>query len=103
MGHNKLAELEDAALVAHLEQAHRDLVRAQFALAASRLENTASLKGMRAAIARAETEIRRREIGASLPKNTLRAKFRGSFVPNDAAEEAAAGGFLADVVDAAAD
>lgn len=94
-----LVDIDDAGLVQQLEQQHRDLVRAQFALAAGRLENTAALKGIRAQVARLETEIRRREIAAGLPKNSLRSRHRGSFVATDAAEAASGGGFLADVVD----
>lgn len=97
------ADIDDVGLVHQLEQGHRDLVRAQFSLAAGRLENTASLKGIRAGIARLETELRRREIAGGMAKNTLRARHRSSFVANDAVDQAAAGSFLADVVDTASE
>jgi hypothetical protein len=68
-----------------------------------RLENTSSLSGMRDVVARIETELRRREIAAGLPKNALRAKHRVAVKGAGVVAEGASKGFLANVFDSAAE
>lgn len=103
MAREDILALDDAALVARLEQQHHDLVRAQFAHSMGRLENTSSLGGMRDLVARIETELRRREIAAGLPKNALRSKHRVSVRGTGAAAEGSSKGFLAGVFDSASE
>ena len=68
---SEVATLDDAGLVRSLREQQRALVRSRFALSMNRLENTASLSVIRKGIARLQTEIRRRELAAGLPKDEL--------------------------------
>jgi len=91
--------LEDQALVAKLEELRHSLVKGRFALAMNRLENTASLRVVRQDIARAEGELRRRELAAGLGKGSLKSSHRTKGIRGGASVEAAAGGFLAGMLD----
>jgi large subunit ribosomal protein L29 len=96
--------LSDEALVHHELQLERDLVRKNFAHATNQLEDTASVKKVRRAIARIRTEQRSRELANGLGKDALRNAHRASFKPDAAAAaaaptEQAAGGFLAGIAD----
>jgi ribosomal protein L29 len=101
MAQEDFAALDDATLVAKLEQQHHDLVRAQFAHSMGRLENTSKLGGMRDNVARIETELRRREIASGLAKNSLRGKHRAGVRGTGVASEESSKGFLAGVFDTA--
>jgi ribosomal protein L29 len=70
---NAFTSLETAALVGQLGQLETDLTKGQFQLASRKLENTASLRKIRADIARIKTELRRREIAEGLSKATYEA------------------------------
>ena len=95
--------LSDEALVHHELQLERDLVRRNFAHATNQLENTASVKKFRRAIARARTEQRSRELANGLSKDSLRNTHRNTFKPDaagtPASGEQAAGGFLSGIAD----
>jgi large subunit ribosomal protein L29 len=99
MSATNFATLDDAALVAELSAKQVTLTRTQFAHAANKLENTSSLGRMRTEIARIKTEIRRREIAAGLPKNSLESTHRVTGVAAASASSAASGGFLGGLVD----
>ncbi len=100
MSTTDLSTLTDEQLV-HLELAHkRELAVHQLRHATGKLENNSLLAKTRKSIARAQTEIRRREIASGLVKGGLRTAHVGSFVP--AAVPAAAetgGGFLKNMLD----
>lgn len=95
-----LSSFDDAGLVRELAAKQYALVKARFSHSQNRLENTASIGGIRRDIARIQTEIRRRELAEGLPKRALEARH-----PVDPAEvrttagSAAGGGFLQGVVD----
>ncbi len=95
--------LSDEALVHHELQLERDLVRKNFAHATNQLDDTASVKKVRRAIARTRTEQRSRELAGGMVKDALRNQFRTSFKADTAAAaaptEEAAGGFLAGIAD----
>jgi large subunit ribosomal protein L29 len=100
MAGNAVHEMDDAALVRDLVQKQQALVRARFQKSAARLENTASLGDLRKGIARLRTEIRRRELAQGLAKDALLG--RNAVDPRTLEKGeagAAAGGFLAGVVD----
>jgi large subunit ribosomal protein L29 len=101
MAKESFADLDDAGVVAKLAERQYELVRARFALSMGRLEDTASLSGIRKGIARVKTELRRREIAAGLATDDLvRTHKLHAWRPDAAAEEAApAGGLLSGVVD----
>lgn len=99
MSQQTVSESDDKGLVQQLVDKEHALVRARFANSMGRLENTATLKGIRKDIARIRTEIRRREIAQGLAKNALLG-LRGTVtVSATTASEAASGGFLQGVVD----
>ena len=95
-----LAALSDEQLV-HKEMAlERTMLGHQFRHRVGRLENTSLLAKVRKDIARAHTEIRRREILAGLPKDALHAAHRGSFVATAPTAGGEAGGaFLEKMLD----
>jgi ribosomal protein L29 len=66
-----LQQLDDAALVRDLVTKQHALVRARFQKGAGKLDNTASIGVLRRGIARARTEIRRRERAQGLAKDSL--------------------------------
>jgi len=96
-----VAGLDDATLVRSLFEQQRALVRSRFAHSMNRLENTASLGVVRRDIARIQTEIRRRELAAGLPKDELLRKNPVDVRSVEAGESKgkSEGGLLAGVVD----
>lgn len=101
MAATAFAEIDDAGLVRQLAVQERELLRAQFKLSMSQLENTASLRNIRRDIARIRTEIRRRELAEGLDKDAL---LRAHPVDQRelgtaGGEGSAEGGFLSGVVD----
>ncbi len=101
---SNFSEVDDAGLVFELSKARHALVTARFQLSMNRLDDTSTVSGLRKNIARIQTELRRREMGAGLPKSTLErrhavdaASVRGG------GEEVSSGGFLKGVVDRIAD
>lgn len=104
MADESILDLDDAGLVRELAVKQRALVEARFALSMNRLENTASIGGIRKAIARVRTEIRRREVAAGLSRDALVSQHRVD--PRSLVGEAGGakkGAFLSDVVDKLAD
>jgi len=97
----QFAQLDDASLVKELAISQRKLVEARFALAMDRLENTASVRAIRKSIAQINTEIRRREMAANLPKQALVAKHPvdASLLKGESTSAGAADTFLDDTVD----
>lgn len=93
-----LNELEDQALVQKLVEQEHALVRARFRNSMGRLENTASMKGLRKDIARIRTELRQREVAKGLPKNAL-LNLRSKITITKAESSSDQGGFLQGVVD----
>lgn len=89
----------DQALVEVLVQKEHALVRARFQNSLNRLENTASLRGLRRDIARVRTELRAREVRQGLPKNSLLALRRQVVVDRSNESATSAGGFLDSLVD----
>lgn len=92
------AEIDDKALVQKLVEQEHALVRARFQNSMGRLENTASLKGLRKDIARIRTELRQREAAQGLPKNAL-LNLRSKITITKTASSSEQGGFLQGVVD----
>lgn len=95
-------DLSDEQVVHQALTTERELVTKRFQHKLNRLENHAQLGDLRRAIARLQTEARRREIAQSLPKGSLFARHRGSFVATNATSGAAPaekGGFLSGIVD----
>jgi ribosomal protein L29 len=96
------ADLSDEDLVHRVLQVERDLVSARFEHSMNQLANTASLRDMRAEIARLRTEARRRERDGGLGKNALLARHRGTFAAPGRAAPAGPvekGRFLSGIVD----
>ena len=96
-----LKAMSDEALVHHELQLQRDLVRKNFAHATNQLDDTASVRKVRRAIARARTEQRSREVAGGLGKDSLRSQHRSTFKA-DAAGAASGGdngGFLSGIAD----
>ncbi len=60
-----IAELNDAELVDHLDEAKKELFNLRFRLATGELDNTARMSQARKSIARINTELRNREIAAA--------------------------------------
>lgn len=69
-----IQQLDDAALVRELVTKQHELVRARFQKGAGKLENTASIGVLRRGIARARTELRKRELAQGLAKDSLLAQ-----------------------------
>ena len=100
MGMADFLALEDAALVRELVVKQHALVEARFAHSMNRLDNTASLRGIRKDIARIKMEIGRRETAAGLKKDDLVRTHRVDPTSLNKGEDAGStGGFLAGVVD----
>ena len=103
MAATNLSEMTDEQLVHHELSLERELITATFQLRVGELENTADLGRLRKEIARSRTAQRDRELDRdnpknSLPKNTLRNRYRSSFTPGatsaGATEASESGGFL---------
>lgn len=84
-----LKTLSDESLVHHELSLERDLVRALFAHRSNALSDSSRLGKLRKGIARARTEQRVRELAGGLSKDSLRNRFRGSFVAGSVGGEAA--------------
>jgi ribosomal protein L29 len=95
-----LSALSDEQLVHTELNAQRELAAHQLRHVTGKLENNSLLGKARKAIARAQTEIRRRELAAGLENGALRSQHLGSFKPMalGAAQEAGSG-FLKNVLD----
>jgi large subunit ribosomal protein L29 len=96
------ASLKDADLVLELHKKQHELVRARFALSLGRLEDSASVGGIRKDIARIKTELRRRELDAGLNRDELLRRHRpetSSVAASAGSDEGAGGGLLSGVVD----
>lgn len=98
-----LSTLTDEQLVHRELDLERTLLAHQLRHNTGRLENTSQLAKTRKSIARAQTEVRRRELGAGLVNGALRSKHLGSFTPSTTGSDAGAGtGFLNQMLDGAA-
>jgi ribosomal protein L29 len=96
----KLSELSDEQLVHSELNSQRELAAHQLRHATGKLENNSLLGKTRRAIARAQGEIRRREIAAELANGSLRAKHLGSYRPAAIGAAPEAGGsFLKNMLD----
>ena len=84
-----LKAFSDEALVHHELGLERDLVRALFAHRSNALNDISRLGKLRKGIARARTEQRVRELAAGMSKDSLRNRFRGTFVAAGAVSDAA--------------
>ncbi len=95
-----LSELSDEQLVHSEMNAQRELAAHQLRHATGKLENNSLLGKTRRAIARAQGEIRRREIAAKLVNGALRTKHLGSYKPAALGSAPEAGGsFLKNMLD----
>lgn len=94
----KLGSLTDEQLVEKLESFRVELLRGQFALSMGRLQNTAGLRTLRVRVARAQTEIRRRELERGASLGTLE-RAHGGGARAGGGVSSPTGGFLAGVVD----
>ena len=93
-----LKNLTDEQLVERLDSVRVELLRGQFALSMGRLQNTAGLRTLRVRVARAQTEIRRRELERGATLGTLERAHGGAARAGGGASSPS-GGFLAGVVD----
>jgi len=96
----QLNALADAALV-HQEMTWQDLLMSSLLRhRLGKLVNTSVLKQLRRDIARAQTLLTVRETSAGLPKASLKASHRSSWVrPSPSTEETAGTGFLKSLLD----
>ena len=95
-----LSALSDEQLVHNELNAQRELAAHQLRHVTGKLENNSLLGKARKAIARAQTELRRRELAAGLVNGELRSRHLGSFKPAAlGAVREAGGGFLKNVLD----
>ncbi len=95
-----LSELSDEQLVHSELNSQRELTAHQLRHATGKLENNSLLGKTRRAIARAQGEIRRREIAAKLANGSLRAAHLGSYKPAALGSAPEAGGsFLKNMLD----
>ena len=92
MKYADVQSLSDEALVHKELSLERTLVQHQFRHRLGQLENTSVLKATRRDIARAQTEVARRELLAGVDKGSLRAKHAGTFTPEVAAAPTESGG-----------
>lgn len=97
MSSKELRAMSDKELVHHELQTERDLAVASLKLRGSTLENTASVRQMRRAVARARTIQREREREQGLAKDHLLHLHRQDFKPGEGGGEQAEGGFLSGV------
>jgi large subunit ribosomal protein L29 len=96
----QLTEMSDADLVGKVVELEREIVTARFAHSMGKLENTASLKVVRRAVARLQTEARRREIAAGSSKGSLLAGASAASGAGESANGASSSdGFLKGIVD----
>ena len=96
----QLTEITDADLVGKVVALEREIVTARFAHSMGKLKNTASLKVARRAIARLQTEARRREIAAGSAKGSLLAGASAASGASEKSNEASSSdGFLKGIVD----
>lgn len=91
-----LLGLSDEVLVHEELRLERQLVIAAMAASVGKVADTSALKQLRRCIARCRTEERSREIAAGLLKDSLRGRFRSSFVAVRS-EASETGSFLVDV------
>ncbi len=92
--------MTDEELVHRCLELDRELVARRFLLHTGQLEDTASLRRLRKDLARAKTELRRRELDQGLPKDSLHRRYARTWKPADReAEGGGAGGFLSRFVD----
>jgi ribosomal protein L29 len=97
-----LSALTDEQLVHTELNAQRDLAAQQLRHVTGKLENNSLLGKARRAIARAQTEIRRRELAAGDVNGALRTRHLGSYKPQVLGAVPEAGGaFLKNVLDGA--
>lgn len=96
----QITEMSDTDLVGKLVSLEREIVTARFAHSMGKLENTASLKVARRAIARLQTEARRREVAAGTAKGSVLAGATAASGAGDNANKASSSdGFLKGIVD----
>lgn len=94
--------LSDEQLVHKELELERELIAASFRQKTGQLEDSARLGRIRRDIARLRTAQRAREIAQGLGKDSLRNRFRATFVAGQAASASAgeaSGGFLKGIVD----
>ncbi len=97
----ELSALTDEQLVHHELNQQRELAGHQLRHATGKLENNSLLGKARKAIARAQTEIRRRERVGGVIQGGLRSRHLGSYTPTALGAVAeAGGGFLKSMLDA---
>ena len=97
----ELSALTDEQLVHHELNHQRELAGHQLRHATGKLENNSLLGKARKAIARAQTEIRRRERVGGVIQGGLRSRHLGSYTPAALGAVAeAGGGFLKSMLDA---
>ncbi|GDX78837.1 hypothetical protein LBMAG42_06480 [Deltaproteobacteria bacterium] len=95
-----LSALSDEALVHNELNSQRVLAAHQLRHVTGKLENNSLLGKARREIARAQTEIRRRELANGLVNGALRSAHLGTFKPGAlGAGQEAGGGFLKNVLD----
>lgn len=95
-----LSELSDEQLVHSELNSQRELAAHQLRHATGKLENNSLLGKTRRAIARAQGEIRRREIAAKLANGSLRSAHLGTYKPAALGSAPEAGGsFLKNMLD----
>jgi large subunit ribosomal protein L29 len=103
MGMDAFRALSDQDLVGALFAKERDLVTMRFQHSMNKLENTATLKGVRRDVARIRHELRDRESSQGVGKDSLINSFRRDAMasvgdtPAESVEES--GGFLKGIVD----
>lgn len=101
MKSKEIQALSDEALVHKELSLERTLVQHQFRHRLGQLENTSVLKSARRDIARAQTELTRREAETGAGKGSLRAQHAGTWKPEVAVSSDAGGGFLKGLTDQA--
>jgi ribosomal protein L29 len=99
MSKSSFEDIEDATIVAQLVDRQHKLVRARFKRSMGRLEDTASIGGIRREIAQMKTELRRREIVGGLPNGEIERRHVAGVARPVPSEQASSGGLLAGAVD----
>lgn len=97
----EIKELSDEQLVHQELSIERQILDARFQKQLGTLEDTSVFANYRKDIARLRTEQRRRELEKSLPKNSFRSMFSGSFSYSDEESSSAteSEGFLKGISD----
>ena len=92
MKYNELQSLSDEELVHKELGLERELITARFQLYTNQLDDSSRLKKIRRDIARLQTAARQRELDQGLNKNSLRDRYRSTFLAAgaDAGESAEA-------------